>query len=56
MLFNQSVSGVPLPGLLLLDSLAGVLLVTAVDRMVVRVPVLVGSRHGMVSNPSSIRV
>ena len=54
--FNQSVSGVPLPGLLLFDSLAGVLLVTAVVLVVVRFPVLVGSLHGTVSNPSSIRV
>ena len=53
--FNQSVSGVSLSGLLRLGSLAGVLLVTAVDLVVVRFPVLVGSLHGTVSNPSSIR-
>ena len=53
--FNQSVSGLPFPGFRFFDSLAGVLLVAAVDRLVGRVPVLVESRHGTVSNPSSIR-
>ena len=53
--FNQSVSDVSLPCLLLSGLLAIVSLGTVMELIVVKFPVLGGSRHGTVSGPSSLR-